>query len=127
MSRRRHRLEPDGPVRPDEFQLQPFFDEATWKRGEDYQRRGRVFDLEMEDDEIGTALTAEVQGTAGARYRVNVALIAVGGEINLFSECDCPVGALCKHAVAALLQALRRGWFDEAGAPPPSVAQPSLS
>lgn len=121
MSRRRHRLEPDGPVRPDELQLQPFFDEATWKRGEDYQRRGRVFDLEMEDDEIGTTLTAEVQGSAGARYRVNVALIAVGGEVNLVSECECPVGRFCKHAVATLLQALRRGWFDEDGAPPPSA------
>ena len=90
MSRRRHRLEPDVSVRPDEFQLRPFFDEATWKRGEDYQRRGRVFDLEMEDDEIGTTLTAAVQGSAGARYRVKVALIAGGGDGDLISACDCP-------------------------------------
>jgi hypothetical protein len=119
MSRRRsHSL--DGPVRPGEDQLTPYFDEGTWKRGEDYQRRGRVFDMEMDDDEFGTGLTGVVQGSGGAMYQVTVGMAGMDGDVALAADCTCPVGQNCKHAVALLLQALRRGWFDSAGAPPPA-------
>jgi len=63
-------------------------------RGEAYWREGRVASCTLE----GRVLDGEVDGTQ--RYRVRVTATPSGG---LISACSCPVGGLCKHAVALVL------------------------
>jgi uncharacterized Zn finger protein len=64
------------------------------KRGQAYHRDGRVHDLAYTDD---GALLAWVQGTA--RY----ATLVDYDDSGLSSECSCPYGDTCKHAVALVL------------------------
>jgi uncharacterized Zn finger protein len=64
------------------------------KRGQAYHRDGRIHDLAYIDD---GALLAWVQGMA--RY----ATLVDYDEGGLYSECTCPYGNTCKHAVALAL------------------------
>lgn len=70
-------------------------------RGRSYQKGGRVQDLAVTDD--GTLL-ATVNG--GERYATTVSLGPGHQEAALESECTCPVGWRCKHAVAVVAEYL---------------------
>jgi uncharacterized Zn finger protein len=86
--------------------------ETIFKRGQDYQLRGRVRDLAATES---GGLVAWVQGTS--RYSTNVTLDPPG----LSSRCTCPYGGTCKHAVAVALAYANRS----AEAVPLPVAAPN--
>lgn len=66
-------------------------------RGRDYQKSGQVEKLAVTP---AGALVAWVQGTH--QYAT---LVDIKNE-DLVSDCDCPYGGTCKHAVAVVLEAL---------------------
>jgi len=77
-------------------------DGKSYKRGEDYFRRGMVYSLLID----GEAVVAKVRGTRNYRAR----LWAEDGEVE--GECTCPMGdagVFCKHLVAAGLTHLAGG------------------
>src|SRR5204863_3362239 len=80
-------------------QLRSWAGERVFKRGQDYELRGRV--RELAATEAGV-LVAWVQG--GERYATRVTLLTEG----LASDCTCPYGGACKHAVAVALAFLNR-------------------
>jgi uncharacterized Zn finger protein len=67
-------------------------------RGREYQQNGSVRDLAMTDDH---RLVASVDGTH--EYAISVSI----ERGHLTSECTCPYGISCKHAVAVVLEYLR--------------------
>lgn len=71
------------------------FGDRTYERGLDYYHGGNVSD----PLKLGGVLYAEVWGNADAPYRTSVTI--EGAEV--FSDCSCPVGDMCKHGVAVLL------------------------
>jgi superfamily II DNA or RNA helicase len=80
-------------------------DAKTRQRGDTYARQGRVHGLKLGED--GTTISANVHGT----HIYNTSLIFQ--EDHWWSQCDCPVGADCKHAVALAMCILRDDFFDE--------------
>ena len=72
-------------------------------RGRAYARGGRVGRLDWLEDP--TRLTGEVQGTARAPYKVTVSFTTTSRGAAVSARCTCPVGVLCKHAVAVLYAA----------------------
>ncbi|HEY3230523.1 MAG TPA: SWIM zinc finger family protein [Roseiflexaceae bacterium] len=85
--------------------------ETIFKRGQDYQLRGRVRALAATSS---GGLVAWVQGRA--RYATSLTL----GAQDLTARCTCPYGGTCKHAVAVALAYLERS----EQAPPLSVVAP---
>ncbi len=79
---------------------------SLFYRGEAYWREGRVVSCTL----AGRTLEGEVDGTQ--RYRVKVIATPMDG---LVTTCSCPVGFLCKHAVALVLAHLG----ERAQLPPP--------
>jgi len=83
--------------------LREDFDAATLTRGVGYYRQGRVGRYRLEDG----VLTAHVRGSE--RYEISVDLVNLDlgpKRIHLdfiTSDCTCPVGIQCEHAVAAVL------------------------
>lgn len=78
-----------------EDEIRSEFGERTFSRGLDYfESRYVRMGVKKGDSLIGT-----VQGSAPHPYRVN---IEIGDHIQ--AECTCPVGNMCKHGVALLLQ-----------------------
>ncbi len=83
--------------------LREDFDAATLTRGVGYYRQGRVGRYRVESGN----LTAHVRGSE--RYEIAVDLVNLDlgpGRIDLdfiASDCTCPIGLQCKHAVAAIL------------------------
>lgn len=85
------------------------FKELTWndllnwassrilKRGEDYFKRGRVTNLRI----TPSGILANVSGTD--EYTTLVAIHGQGRQKEVVSDCTCPYGSGCKHAVATLL------------------------
>lgn len=71
------------------------FGKKTYDRGEDYFLEGHV----ETGVKKGTMLYGAVMGTERHPYRTRV---EVTDEI--YSECSCPVGNMCKHGVALLLK-----------------------
>ena len=73
----------------------------SFRRGEEYERRGAVVSLVRRGDR----LMAEVEGSEPEPYRVAVRFDAAGV---VDAVCSCPYawGGWCKHIVAALLVAL---------------------
>ena len=84
--------------------LQQFASSAR-ERGERYARQQRVGELIIEADpeaNPGWNVDADVRGTTG-HYNVLLDLARdLEGQWWFGSECDCPVGWRCKHAVAVL-------------------------
>jgi len=77
-------------------------DGKSYKRGEDYFRRGMVYSLLTDGD----AIVAKVRGTRNYKVR----LWTEDGEVE--GECSCPMGDMgvfCKHLVAAGLTHLAGG------------------
>ncbi|NTU80641.1 MAG: hypothetical protein HGA45_14900, partial [Chloroflexales bacterium] len=80
-------------------QLRAWAGEAVFKRGQDYELRGRVRELAATPE---GGLVAWVQGSE--RYATRVTLRAD----ELASNCTCPYGGTCKHAIAVALAYLNR-------------------
>jgi uncharacterized Zn finger protein len=78
-----------------EDEVQSAFSEKTYLRGLNYFESGHV-EIKVKK---GNSLTGTVQGTMQYPYRVEVDL-----EDGIYSRCTCPVGGMCKHGVALLLQ-----------------------
>ncbi|MGM0984075.1 MAG: SNF2-related protein [Pseudomonadota bacterium] len=96
---------------------QSFFDAGSLERGRRYAKQGRVLDgvgLELDGDMV--VLTAEVMGSRKQAYHAEVSLYADGADDELFTDCSCPVGVGCKHAVALI-----QTFLDELGAGVPAV------
>ncbi|UOQ88446.1 DEAD/DEAH box helicase [Agromyces endophyticus] len=91
-------------------------------RGRTVERAGAVHDLVW--DASGFRLSASVDGTAAAPYRVDVRLdLGVPGRTTILSgTCTCPVSRNCKHVAAVLLASGERHRLDEA---PPAAPVPS--
>lgn len=80
-------------------QLRAWAGETVFKRGQSYELRGRVRELAATAE---GGLVAWVQGSE--RYATRVILRAD----RLASNCTCPYGSTCKHAVAVALAYLNR-------------------
>ncbi len=80
------------------------FDARDNARGKAYQAEGRVKDISIEND--GRFIEALVQGTDRYPYRVSIEVKKAGPRTRMESRCSCPVGYMCKHAAAALYEAL---------------------
>lgn len=82
--------------------LERWTDSRSVLRGRTYQRQNRVSDMGITSD---GRLLATVSGTQ--RYVVTVQLKQSGNNAAKFeSQCTCPVGDRCKHAVAAVVDLL---------------------
>jgi uncharacterized Zn finger protein len=80
-------------------QLRAWAGETVFKRGQNYELRGRVRELAVTTE---GGLVAWVQGSE--RYATRVSLRSD----ELASDCTCPYGGTCKHAVAVALAYLNR-------------------
>lgn len=132
----RHRGRPLSDIRLFEPDVRDGFDPATFQRGDNYQRRGKVLEMVLEEAEDGPELLSAVAGSGGNVYEVAIELTPVGGGADFICFCSCPVEVGCKHAAATLLHAIRQGWFNPAGittvrpgkalsgAPAPTKAKP---
>ena len=78
----------------DPAELREWAGTTTLSRGRNYQRMGRVRELVRS---AGGAVTARVEGSH--EYSTTVSY-----DHGLQSECSCPVGSRCKHAVALILE-----------------------
>ncbi len=99
-------------------------DPGSFARGERYRREGRVAELYEMKTPNGVAISGTVVGRMAYDVYVNVESARAGPRIE--SDCACPVGFDCKHAVALLLEYLERdpaaGGTAEGAAARPSAA-----
>ena len=115
----------DAIIPVSEAELRAQFDAATFRRGDEYQRRGNVLELSLNDDGEGPELTAAVRGSAGQTYRLLVAFGQGRRGTVCRTFCTCRMTVNCKHAVAALLQATRTGLTASPEPAPMPIAAPA--
>jgi len=89
-----------------------FFDPALLARGVQYAAEARVTVLEVDDDKgrglhVGGAVRGSQRFPHAVHARVSIDP-ASGRFLGVSSECSCPVGTHCQHAVALLITALER-------------------
>src|SRR3990167_6686169 len=84
-------------------QLQEMFGSTTFQRGSDYKKTGRVKIVSSTENSSKLTIRADIKGTQRRPYQVQVSLEQNEFEIWSESRCSCPVGANCKHCVAAIL------------------------
>ncbi|MDW7748287.1 SNF2-related protein, partial [Halomonas sp.] len=93
----------------EDIQWQRSFDARSLTRGRDYARQGRVRDgTRLERDGDLLVLRAQVDGSGRSRYLTSLAVDPGSPEMGVVSDCSCPVGRQCKHAVAVI-----QGFIDE--------------
>ena len=87
-------------------------DSATYSRALELYRNQRVLTLDITPVKKDWLLEGQVQGTQRAPYYVEVDLKRSfnGQVVNWDSECTCPVGYQCKHALALMIKAAYKGW-----------------
>ena len=79
-----------------ETEIRDAFGNRTFSRGLDYYERGYVENAVKKSEKLhGTVL-----GSAPNPYNVTAEITPD----EIYSECTCPVGGMCKHGVALLLQ-----------------------
>ncbi len=83
--------------------LQDAVDPGSYRRGEQYARKGAVAQLRWESSRC--ALQGLVRGSGGQFY-TTIAYFSPGGAPFQHGVCSCPVGADCKHVVALVLTAM---------------------
>ena len=83
-----------------ESTLHKSFDKTTLARGLAYFRQGHILEAVIIDD----SLQGKVAGTRPNPYALRIRLTKSGLE----TQCSCPVGSGCKHAVALALQYLKK-------------------
>lgn len=95
------------------------FDRRTLQRGERYHDEGRSEVLEVRD----LIILASCVGSAGELYKQHIHLDTSEGYLRLSATCSCPVGAMCKHAAAALYTLMDMPPLGEQDPPMPVEAQ----
>ncbi len=102
-----------APFLPTARDLDRIFHGRSLQRGREVMQAGRVLAVELEVLSSNLMeLRAQVRGSqpaAGAeqrRYQVGVRMSrkSAGAQVEIESHCSCPIGHLCKHAAAVLLQ-----------------------
>jgi superfamily II DNA or RNA helicase len=96
------------------------FDAATFARGADYVRRGKVTSVRRD----GNTIHAEVTGSGRNVYRQTIYLEPERLGIQIEGGCSCPMEYNCKHVVAALLACLESDAASP-GAPVLAVSMPA--
>ncbi|NHZ99561.1 DEAD/DEAH box helicase [Massilia sp. CCM 8734] len=87
----------------DDDDIQENTDEATYARGSDYFRRGKVYSCGVDGkDIVGTV------GGSGRRVYEQTIEMSEDGGLMIDGSCSCPMEYNCKHVVAVLLAYLRR-------------------
>ena len=91
--------------------LSRFTDAKSWQRGRSLYGASKVLSWGGVPTQNGWELRGRVQGTQRQPYDVEVNLVfkPKGEPIAWSSECSCPVGSQCKHAVALLFMAASQG------------------
>ncbi|MCB8747264.1 DEAD/DEAH box helicase [Rhodoferax sp. U2-2l] len=84
---------------------------AVYGRALDLYRNQKVQSLSITPVQKHWLLEGEVQGSQHEPYQVEVELsLGAGGQLRSWdSDCTCPVGYQCKHAVALMIKAAYRG------------------
>ena len=86
-----------------DIQWQRSFDSRSLARGVVYAREGRVQAGIHPVLEAGMlVLRAQVKGSGRSRYVTNLAVDPDHPGMGVVSDCSCPVGQQCKHAVAVI-------------------------
>ena len=102
-----------APFLPTARDLHRIFHGRSLQRGREVMLAGRVSSMELEVLSSNLMeLRAQVlgseqpEGTEQRRYQVGVRMIrkSAGAQVEIESHCSCPIGLLCKHAAAVLLQ-----------------------
>jgi superfamily II DNA or RNA helicase len=89
----------DGKIALDMGDIRRTYSSGSFKRGVEYYRQGRVKVTHVSAD--GSAIEGRVRGSM--RYDVAVSIEPDdGGGVGIISDCTCPLGGDCKHAVALL-------------------------
>ncbi|WP_299316827.1 DEAD/DEAH box helicase [uncultured Halomonas sp.] len=97
---------------------QGFFDAGALERGRRYARQGRVLgELSLQREEAQLVLTGEVEGSLSQPYLTEVEIAVGERDEELFTDCSCPVGVGCKHAVALI-----HTFLDQMGKGPEAFA-----
>ncbi len=76
--------------------IRDIFGDKTFFKGQDYYNNGHV----LGPVKIENTLYAQVLGSASVPYEVRANI----DDPDISTECTCPVGGMCKHGVALLLQ-----------------------
>jgi superfamily II DNA or RNA helicase len=86
-------------------------DSAVYARGLDLYRSQKVLDLAIAPLKDVWQLDGLVQGSARYPYKVSVELSRSpqGRVLDWDSDCTCPVGYQCKHAIALMIKAAYKG------------------
>ncbi|MHB8668968.1 MAG: DEAD/DEAH box helicase [Acidimicrobiales bacterium] len=94
--------------RADEAVVRAWVGARSFDRGQTYARQGRVLRSKWES---ANRVTGTVTGRGAQPYRTSVTLTRSGsGRLSaLVTSCTCPVGHLCKHAVALMVAAEPKG------------------
>ena len=82
--------------------MRQWFTDITVERGLKYHASGHVVEASAHPSGNGYIVTGLVRGNRAAPYRVEVGIWVSGPRWQIDSECTCPVGYDCKHAVAVL-------------------------
>ncbi len=82
-------------TQPTEDAIREVFGDKTFFKGQDYYDNGHV----MGPVKLENTLYAQVLGSASMPYEVRAYI-----DPDISTECTCPVGNMCKHGVALLLQ-----------------------
>ncbi len=102
-----------APFLPTARDLHRIFHGRSLQRGREVMLAGRVSPIELEVLSSNLMeLRAQVlgseqpEGTEQRRYQVGVRMMrkSAGAQVEIESHCSCPIGLLCKHAAAVLLQ-----------------------
>jgi len=80
------------------------FESRDSSRGKLFQAEGHVKEITLEKN--GAHIEALVQDDQTYPYRVSVDVRKIGTRLEMETQCSCPVGYLCKHAAAALYEAI---------------------
>jgi len=102
-----------APFLPTARDLHRIFHGRSLQRGREVMLAGRVSSMELEVLSSNLMeLRAQVlgseqpEGAEQRRYQVGVRMLrkSAGAQVEIESHCSCPIGLLCKHAAAVLLQ-----------------------
>lgn len=87
----------------DDIGWQQSFDPGSLSRGLAYARQGKVRGgVRPEPEGQLLILRAHVSGSGRSRYLTNIAVDPNNPGLGVVSDCSCPVGRQCKHAVAVI-------------------------
>lgn len=87
----------------EDIQWQRSFDARSLTRGLSYARQGRVRSgTRLEHEGAMLVLRAQVDGSGRSRYLTSLVVDPHNHGMGVVSDCSCPVGRQCKHAVAVI-------------------------